>query len=73
MDSEKDICEQALIQIGKIAPLLDRFQYWIVYFQTTAAPTVSLILYLIDDLKSFMRNWIKNITALVTPLMFFVE
>jgi len=49
---KKNSCEQALIQIEKIAPLLDRFQYWIVYFQTTAAPTVSLILYLIDDLRS---------------------
>ena len=27
---KKNICEQALIQIEKIAPLLDRFQYWIV-------------------------------------------
>jgi hypothetical protein len=49
---KKNSCEQAIIKIEKISPLLDRFQYWIVYFQTTAAPTVSLILYLIDDLKS---------------------
>ena len=30
----------------------DRFQHWIIYFQTTAALNVSLILYLIGDLKS---------------------
>ena len=49
---KKNCREQAIIQIEKIAPLLDRFQYWIVYFQTTVAPTISIILYLVGDLKS---------------------
>ena len=49
---KNNISEQAFIQIEKIEQLLDRFQCWIVYFQTSAAPTVSSVLYLIDDLKS---------------------
>ena len=49
---KKNVCEQAIIQIEKLSTLLDRFQYWVVYFQTIAARTVSSILHLMDDFHS---------------------
>ena len=60
MDSEKEQLRTSTYPNRKIAHLLDRFQYWIVYFQTTAAPTVSLILYLIDDLKSVANSLVDK-------------
>ena len=40
----------AIEQIAYILPLLERFHDRVTYFQTSAAPTVSPLLYLIGDL-----------------------
>jgi hypothetical protein len=44
-------CEESMLVIKYVLPVLARFHLWVVYFQGTLQPTISLILYMIDDLE----------------------
>ena len=49
-------CEDSLVTMKFVLPVLSRFQYWIVYFQSTLQPTISLVLYMIADLEKVIDN-----------------
>ena len=55
--SDKKIaCEAAMTVMKHVLPMLSRFQYWITFLQTTVTPTMSLILYIIKDIKKINED-----------------
>ena len=53
---KKKKCSEALGVVNLVSPLLERYSEWIVYFQNTVSPTISLMLYMIDDIDRIADN-----------------